>query len=90
MIEIKPSSKIGPSIKFAPYQGKVGIIKTFKRPVGWLVSPFQAAEAETVCPADQGRDNMAMLGSRTPTLPPVTIDGDIEGDRGGDDLFMQH
>ena len=29
------------------------------------------------------RDNMAMLGSRTPTLPPATIDGDIGG---GDDL----
>ena len=29
------------------------------------------------------RDNMAMLGSRTPTLPPATIDGNIGG---GDDL----
>ena len=25
------------------------------------------------------RDNVAMLGSRAPTLPPATIDGDIEG-----------
>ena len=25
------------------------------------------------------RDNMAMLGSRTPTLPPATIDGDFDG-----------
>ena len=32
------------------------------------------------------RDNMAMLGSRTPTLPPATIDADIEG---GDELYLQ-
>ena len=25
------------------------------------------------------RDNVAMVGSRAPTLPPATIDGDIEG-----------
>ena len=25
------------------------------------------------------RDNMAMLGSRIPTLPPATIDGDFDG-----------
>ena len=25
------------------------------------------------------RDNMAMLGSRIPTLPPATIDGDVGG-----------
>ena len=25
------------------------------------------------------RDNVAMLGSRAPTLPPASVDGDIEG-----------
>ena len=34
------------------------------------------------------RDNMAMLGSRTPTLPPATIDGDFGG--GDEDEFLQH
>ena len=33
------------------------------------------------------RDNMAMLGSRTPTLPPATIDGDVGG--GEEDEYMQ-
>ena len=26
------------------------------------------------------RDNVAMLGSRAPTLPPASVDGDIEGE----------
>ena len=25
------------------------------------------------------RDNVAMLGSRAPTLPPASVDGDIDG-----------
>ena len=33
------------------------------------------------------RDNMAMLGSRTPSLPPATIDDDVGG--GEEDEFMQ-
>ena len=43
--------------------------------------------AETLLSVLLVRDNMAMLGSRIPTLPPATIDGDVGG--GEEYEFMQ-
>ena len=63
------------------------------RPTGFQAGPWLGEEISSPCELSHyylmiqrqrlsvllTRDNVAMLGSRAPTLPPATIDGDIEG-----------